>query len=134
MLARALLPLTLTLAACVPGEVPSRAASGHQDFLELCAPCHGVSGSGDGELASGLAHPPADLTHISARHKGDFPMAYVMSKIWGYEKGKAPAALMPKFAPLMEGPTVLVDTGDGIQTPTPLRLVEIANYLETIQE
>jgi hypothetical protein len=41
---------------------------------------------------------------------------------------------MPKFAPLMEGPTVLVDTGDGIMTPTPQRLVEIAAYLETVQE
>lgn len=133
MFARALLPLSLTLAACVPGEMPSRAASGHQDFLELCAPCHGVSGKGDGELASGLAHRPADLTRISARHGGEFPMAFVMSKIWGYEKGKAPSALMPKFAPLMEGPTVLVDTGDGIQTPTPERLVEIANYVRSIQ-
>jgi hypothetical protein len=133
MLTRALLLFPLTLAACVPSEVPSRAASGHQDFLELCAPCHGVSGKGDGELASGLAHRPADLTHISARHGSAFPMAFVMSKIWGYEKGKAPTALMPKFAPLMEGPTVLIDTGDGIQTPTPQRLVEIANYLQTIQ-
>jgi len=34
----------------------------------------------------------------------------------------------------MEGPTVLVDTGDGIMTPTPLRLMEIAAYLETVQE
>lgn len=130
---RALLPLTLILTACVPGEMPSRAASGHQDFLELCAPCHGVSGKGDGELAAGLAHPPADLTRVSARHGGEFPMAFVMSKIWGYEKGKAPSALMPKFAPLMEGPTVLVDTGDGIQTPTPERLVELANYVRSIQ-
>jgi len=57
-----------------------------------------------------------------------------MSKIWGYSHGEAPSALMPKFAPLMAGPTVLVDTGDGIMTPTPLRLVAIAAYLETVQE
>ncbi len=122
----------VVLAGCVPGA-STAPASGKADFMELCAPCHGVSGKGDGELGKTLAHRPADLTGISARNGGVFPMAYVMSKIWGYEMGKAPTALMPKFAPLMEGPLVLVDTGDGIQTPAPLRLVEIANYLVTIQ-
>ena len=133
-----LLPALLILAACVPGQAPmspsSGASSGKADFTELCAPCHGSSAKGDGELAKTLAHPPADLTGLSSRHGGVFPMAYVMSKIWGYSHGEAPSALMPKFAPLMEGPTVLVDTGDGILTPTPLRLVEIAEYLKTVQE
>ena len=137
MLPARALPLILLLAACVPAAAPPATppgpASGKADFMELCAPCHGVTGKGDGELGKTLAHPPADLTGISARHGGAFPMAYVMSKIWGYQKGKAPTALMPKFAPLMEGPLVLVDTGDGIQTPTPQRLVQIAEYLRTIQ-
>ena len=129
-----LLPALLILAACVPGQAPTPPSSGKADFTELCAPCHGSSAKGDGELAKSLAHPPADLTGLSSRHGGKFPMAYVMSKIWGYSHGEAPSALMPKFAPLMEGPTVLVDTGDGIMTPTPLRLVEIAAYLEAVQE
>ena len=129
-----LLPALLILAACVPGQAPTPPSSGKADFTELCAPCHGGSAKSDGELAKTLAHPPADLTGLSSRHGGVFPMAYVMSKIWGYSHGEAPSALMPKFAPLMEGPTVLVDTGDGIMTPTPLRLVEIAEYLKTVQE
>lgn len=133
-----LLPALLILAACVPGQAPpspsSAPSSGKADFTELCAPCHGSSAKGDGELGKSLSHPPADLTGLSSRHGGVFPMAYVMSKIWGYSHGEAPSALMPKFAPLMQGPTVLVDTGDGIQTPTPLRLVQIAEYLVTVQE
>ena len=124
----------LGVAACVPGLGPVAHMQGAADFNELCAPCHGRSGRGDGPLAEGLDHAPADLTGLSARHGGEFPMAYVMSKIWGYEKGAAPSDIMPKFEPLMEGKTVLVDTGDGIQTPTPERLVEIANYLATLQE
>ena len=134
MVAPRALVLVIVMAGCVPGQPPSKPATGAQDFAELCAPCHGSSGRGDGEMAPGLAHPPADLTGIAKRHSGVFPMAYVMSKIWGYSHGGAPGALMPKFAPLMEGPTVLVDTGDGIQTPTPQRLMEIANYLVTIQK
>ena len=135
MFAPSVLPSLAALAlvaACVPAA-SNDPASGKADFMDLCAPCHGVTAKGDGALGKTLAHRPADLTGISARHGGVFPMAYVMSKIWGYERGNAPTALMPKFAPLMEGPTVLVDTGDGIETPTPQRLVEIANYLSTIQ-
>ena len=41
---------------------------------------------------------------------------------------------MPEFAPLMEGDQVLFDGGDGIATPTPERLVALAEYLKAIQE
>ncbi|MEI6800668.1 MAG: cytochrome C [Pseudomonadota bacterium] len=128
-----LLPLLLILAACVPTPPTPAPSSGKADFADLCAPCHGRGATGDGDLGKSLAHRPADLTGLSQRHGGVFPMAYVMSKIWGYSHGAAPDALMPKFAPLMVGPKVLVDTGDGIQTPTPQRLVEIAAYLTTLQ-
>jgi hypothetical protein len=129
-----ILPFALLLAACMPGGATAPApASGHDDFVQLCAPCHGASGRGDGPMAEGLAHRPADLTGLAARAGGTFPMAFVMSKIWGYQKGVAPHALMPSFEPLMDSPMVLVDTGDGIQTPTPSRLVGIADYLTTIQ-
>lgn len=120
--------------ACVPGQGPVARMQGAADFNELCAPCRGHSGRGDGRLAEGLDHPPADLTGLSARHGGTFPMAYVMSKIRGYEKDAAPSDIMPKFAPLMESKTFLFDSGDGIATPTPERLVEIANYLASVQE
>jgi len=134
MLKPRLLTLLLILGACVPTAPPAGPSSGKADFAELCAPCHGTSAKGDGDLGKTLAHRPADLTGLAKRHGGVFPMAYVMSKIWGYSHGEAPSALMPKFAPLMEGPMVLVDTGDGIMTPTPQRLVKIAVYLEGLQE
>jgi mono/diheme cytochrome c family protein len=123
------------LAGCVLPEATPEASTGHgaQDFSELCAPCHGHSGTGNGPLAGGLEHPPADLTGLSARNGGSFPMAMVMHKIWGYAGGAAPSAIMPKFGPLMDSPTVLFDAGDGIQTPTPERLVDLANYLTTLQ-
>lgn len=121
------------VAACVPGLGPVAQMQGASDFNELCAPCHGRDGKGHGPLAEGLDRAPADLTGLSARNGGEFPMAHVMSQIWGYEKGKAPSDIMPKFAPLMESKMVLVDTGDGIQTPTPERLVAIANYVAGLQ-
>jgi len=39
---------------------------------------------------------------------------------------------MPAFAALLEGDMVLVDTGDGIATPTPLRLAQLGDYVEAL--
>ena len=123
------------ISACVMPEVTPQvsANSGKQDFNTLCAPCHGTSGQGNGPLAQGLAHPPADLTGLSVRHDGKFPMAYVLHKIWGYAEGQAPMTIMPKFGPMLDSPIVLFDAGDGIATPTPQKLVDLANYVSSLQ-
>ena len=47
--------------------------------------------------------------------------------------GKKGSGVMPDFGPLLEGETVPYDGGDGIETPTPIRLVQLAEYLKTIQ-
>ena len=90
---------------------------------------------GEGELLEALS---ADLTRLSARNGGVFPGTRVMAKIWGYT-GVAPGrqdagSPMPEFAALLQGELVPYDGGDGIQTPTPVRLVQIAEYLKTLQE
>ncbi|MCU0907623.1 MAG: cytochrome c [Rhodobacteraceae bacterium] len=120
---------TLSLAACAREEVPIDA--GRALFVENCAACHGMGGRGDGPLADGMRPRPADLTQIAARNAGLWDMAAVMSRIDGYrQEGGA----MPEFGALMEGPTVMVDTGDGIETPAPQPLFELADFLRRIQE
>ena len=123
----------LTLAACEPGETPVAATSGAQDFATYCAVCHGAGGKGDGEMAADLARKPADLTGLSARNNGTFPTTRVMAKIWGYAGGQG-GEVMPNFGPLLDSETVLFDSGDGIQTPTPLRLVQLAEYVAGLGE
>ena len=118
------------LIACTPAAPTPTGAS---DFADLCAPCHGTGGKGDGPMAADLVKKPANLTGLSARNGGVFPMVRVMNKIWGYSRGTAIPSMMPKFAPLLDGPTVLVDVGDGVQTPTPQRLIDLADYLKTLQ-
>lgn len=129
-----LLPLAMSglLAACmVEQEAPP--PTGAEDFATFCAACHGAGGKGDGEVAATLAKAPADLTRLSADNGGAFPAARVMSKIYGYT-GQPADALMPDFGSLLEGETVLFDSGDGIPTPTPLRLVQLAEHVETLQD
>ena len=126
-----LIPILLAvLIACVP---PPPATTGASDFADLCAPCHGTGGRGAGPMAAELAVKPADLTGLSARNGGTFPLSRVMNKIWGYSRGASVPSMMPHFAPLLDSPTVLVDVGDGVQTPTPERLIDLADYLATLQ-
>jgi mono/diheme cytochrome c family protein len=127
------LPLALT--ACVEAE---KVPSGAEDFADYCSACHGASGKGDGGVADVLDRKPADLTKLSARNGGTFPGTRVMAKIWGYtgvtpgrQDGSSP---MPEFGPLLQGDLVPYDGGDGIQTPTPVRLVQIAEYLKALQD
>ncbi|MEZ5913869.1 MAG: cytochrome C [Paracoccaceae bacterium] len=107
---------------------------GRGDFADFCAGCHGATGRGDGPAAAGLASTPADLTVLSAANGGVFPRVRVMSVIDGYTRQDQHGSTMPVFGPLLEeGPLVLVETGDGIVTPTPERLVALADYVATLQ-
>lgn len=126
----------LLLTACVD-KAPDT-PTGAEDFADFCASCHGLGGKGDGDAAALLDRKPADLTGLSARNKGVFPATRVMAKIWGYT-GARPGHLdegspMPEFGPLLQGDLVPYDGGDGIATPTPIRLVQIAEYLRRLQD
>jgi cytochrome c553 len=123
----------ISLTACLPTE-PKAPPSGADDFISFCSACHGAGGKGDGEVAATLATRPADLTRLSARNDGAFPMTRVMAKIWGYTGGQSDAAVMPQFAALLDSDLVPYDSGDGILTPTPLRLVQIAEHIRALQE
>jgi mono/diheme cytochrome c family protein len=117
------------LAGCV-----NEVETGRASYSSLCAGCHGDGGKGDGPNGMALAVKPADLTRIAARNGGVFPRTAIMAKIDGYAKGEPHHGAMPAFWPLLEGRTVLVETGDGILTPTPEPLVALAAYLESIQQ
>ncbi len=117
----------MVLAACEPQAVDT----GRADYNALCAGCHGASGAGDGPAAASMARKPADLTRLSAENDGTFPLVEVMSRIDGYTSD---TVTMPEFGPLLDGNTVLIETEPGVMTPTPTRLVDLAEYVATLQK
>jgi hypothetical protein len=120
------------LAACAPEE---RLPSGAELYNDYCVACHGTAARGDGAQAARVRAPVADLTTLAARNGGEFPLARVMSKVDGYARGTQPySGAMPELGHLLDGPLVRVDTGDGYLTPTPAKLLMIAEYLETLQQ
>lgn len=125
---------TLAAAALLVACAPERQVSGRALYGDYCASCHGESGAGDGPAAAGLGKAPADLTTISARNGGRYPMVQVMSTIDGYTRRGDRSSVMPELGvALQEGPLVMFDSGDGIATPTPVNLVALATYVKGLQ-
>lgn len=112
------------IVACAPLPKANRAG---EDFASLCAGCHGADGKG---MPGGKA---ANLTALSSKNGGSFPRLEVMGKIYGYTMGRS-ASNMPEFGQLLEGESIPFDAGDGKITPTPKRLVDLALYLEALQQ
>lgn len=117
------------LAGCMV-HGPTDPEDGALLFAENCTLCHGVSGRGDGILADDLPVAPADLTGLSARNGGVFPWERVMVKVHGYA-GRAD--VMPEYGTLLTGPTVTWEDEAGMKVETPVGLLAIARYLESIQ-
>lgn len=123
--------LIFGLAACAPKpEVVGRSI-----YNDNCTSCHGKTGRGDGPLAGQLDRPVPDLTIIARENAGVFPMAEVLETIDGYTRRvRYGRTIMPEFGiALQAGPLVKFDSGDGIPTPTPSRMIAIAEYLRSIQ-
>ena len=119
----------LPLAACVTRpDIPT----GRADFDALCAGCHGATGEGNGPLAASLDRKPRNLATLAATNRGKFPGTRAMAQIWGY--AKPGGQVMPEFGPLLDSEVVPYDGGDGILTPTPIRLVQLEQYLRTLQK
>jgi len=60
-------------------------------------------------------------------------MLEVMSILDGYLKFTNPREDMPVFEEFLDNDMVEFDTGNGVPTLVPAKLIEVANYLETIQ-
>lgn len=128
--------VAMAVGACV-GPMALQGPAPAQDYADYCAGCHGAGGT-PGPIAQELKLHPVSLADLTMMNDGNFPEARVMSKIVGHrEHGEmigAEAGDMPPFEALLDGPVVLYDTGDGIQTPTPIRLVRLMEYIKSMQQ
>lgn len=101
---------------------------GAELFKAYCATCHGLSGKGDGPIASVLDTPVADLTVIAKRNGGVFPSTRVRTVIAGDELVKAHGTReMPIWGPIFHQVEEDQDFGN-------VRLQNVTRYVESIQE
>lgn len=97
-------------------------------YKAYCAVCHGSDGKGGGPMAQSLKVRPADLTHISARNGGTFPLMRVDKIISG--EVQVPAghgtSEMPLWGPIFSQIGLDMDLGR-------VRIDNLARYLRELQ-
>jgi mono/diheme cytochrome c family protein len=94
-------------------------------YEAYCAVCHGPEAKGNGPVASTLKVPPADLTRISARNGGTFPLMRIERIISGEEERRGHGA-MPACGPVFSEVGRDQDLGR-------VRIDNLARYIKDIQ-
>jgi Cytochrome c len=116
---------------------------GKLEYQASCAACHGADGKGNGPVAAALTTKPPDLTTLSKKNNGVFPVGRIYDTIdgrqelkshgtrempiWGFRFSPAP---IPGFSP--QGPYLdpLFDREPVIKS----RILAVIDYLYRIQE
>lgn len=84
--ATAALVFTVATSPLLAVQQPGSGGTGNEGerlYRTYCASCHGMTGRGDGPVASELRTAPADLTDFAARNRGVFPSQLLRSIIDG---------------------------------------------------
>jgi mono/diheme cytochrome c family protein len=97
-------------------------------YKAYCAVCHGSDGKGSGPMAQSLKVRPADLTRVSARSAGTFPMARLERIISGVEPSPAGHGTreMPVWGPIFSQIAWDQDLGR-------VRIDNLARYIREMQ-
>lgn len=72
--------------AIAQGDRPTDKVIGREEFRAQCAACHGLDGDGHGPVAEFMKMSIPDLSTVTKRHGGHFPMDYLYRVIDGREK------------------------------------------------
>lgn len=129
---RLITAVSMLLAAATPSLADDL---GMQDFMQGCAGCHGETGMGQGPLADLLTISVPDLTTLSARNDGKFPMLEVIHIIDGRTGVRAHGGVMPVWG-LIFKQNAAGESGlsGGAEAIARGRVLSIAYYLESIQK
>ena len=103
-------------------------STGKHDFEQLCAPCHGIDGTGKRRDLT-EANPP-DLTAISLRNGGKFPFEKVYRTVDGREMINS----HKRFAMPFWGIYLQKQGTHESEAAVKQRITEIVRYVETTQK
>jgi mono/diheme cytochrome c family protein len=123
------------------------------EYLSYCAACHGAGGKGDGPLSVKLTTKPADLTVLSRKNKGVFPVSAVYAAIdgrnvnashrtgempvWGCRSGASPVSPIKNARSKVYKPDPYASHLDLACDPEDVianRILSVIEYLRQIQE
>ena len=99
-----------------------------------CASCHGADANGQGPLAPALVLQPIDLTALTSRNEGAFPLERVLRRIDGTDPLVSHGSPMPVYGPYFEGVAntpMKLPSGQPVMVPEPM--ADLVGYLMSVQ-
>ena len=119
-------------ACCLAGEPELSAAAreGERLYEYHCRACHGDTGRGDGLTAETLSVKPTNLTKLTKKNGGKFPLERVTRSIDGRKRTPAHGNPMPIWGLEFQDPTSDIYQEGEVS----LRIERLIEYLRTIQE
>ncbi len=116
-----------------PALAEGNAVAGEAIYREHCAVCHGIEATGHGPMVTVLTVQPSDLTTLTLRHGGVFPLERVAARIDGRDPLVAHGSDMPVYGDFFEGTDVILKTEAGQPLLTSQPIADLAAWLRTIQ-
>ncbi len=107
-----------------------RTVDGAEIFADYCGACHGEDGRGNGPASLALKRPGPDLTRLSRRNGGSFPVIHVKNTITFGNDELIPAhgsKQMPMWGPIFHEIEFDHDFGN-------VRVENLTKYLESLQQ
>lgn len=106
---------------------------GQELFEQHCATCHGIKAQGDGPLTADLLVTVPDLTGLSNRNDGEFPLLAVIHAIDGRSGVRGHGGPMPVYGGLFRTELQPLAGMYGAEVIIRGRILAIAEYLASIQ-
>ena len=101
-----------------------------QMYVTYCAPCHGMTGVGNGPAAPAFKEAPTNLTLLAKTHGGKYPEDTVKTTLmFGTNVPAHGDAKMPVWGALFDS----LDSGSGPSSVPKLRIHNLTEYIKTLQ-
>lgn len=108
-------------------DPPTDPESGNGLYKSYCASCHGLAGKGDGPAASAMRMKPTDLTQLTNKANGAFPMLRLQKVLGGDVTLPAHGGRrMPVWGPSLTTP-------GGTDARSLTRMRNLIAYIQSIQ-
>ena len=96
-------------------------------YVTYCAPCHGMTGEGNGPAAPAFKQAPTNLTLLAKTHGGKYPEGTVKTTlIFGTNVPAHGDAKMPVWGDFFR-------SLDGDSAVSALRIRSLTDYIKTLQ-
>ena len=110
------------------------ATEGQRLYLAHCATCHGLDAAGGGPMAPSLLLQPPDLTRLTERNDGTFPVTRIVTRIDGRDPLTSHGSPMPVYGDFFEGNDTAVKSEAGQPILTSRPIVDLLAWLAAVQQ